>query len=294
MEEIAKDEALKVLERIELGLKEMPPQPRAVCEFLLKNHDRAALMSVKEVAEACGTSPATVVRAATLLGFDGYRELKEALKRLLIKGKKGVWWQFEEALESGPSESPRERLLKVLFEDAEAIRASATELLSQEFPKACQMMERARQIAVFATRTTKPAALYLHIMLNQFLHNVFLLGNLHADEIFDDLVDLNEHDLLVAISTAGPHYARLTIEAVEFARGKGIPSILITTELSHPAAPSASVVLPVSAPTGHHSLVPVLSLLDALIVELTARKKNAARRKLKTLEALLVEKQIDI
>src|SRR5277367_826076 len=52
------------------------PIERVVVEFLLATGPRAGAMSAREVAEATGTSDATVIRTARSLGFEGYRELK--------------------------------------------------------------------------------------------------------------------------------------------------------------------------------------------------------------------------
>src|ERR1700730_14647885 len=55
------------------------PTEHKVAYFLLEAGPRAAAMSAGEIAEAGGTSDATVVRTAKSLGYDGMRQLRRAL-----------------------------------------------------------------------------------------------------------------------------------------------------------------------------------------------------------------------
>ncbi len=52
------------------------PIERSVADFLLTAGPRAGAMSAREVAQAVGTSDATVIRTSRSLGFEGYRDLR--------------------------------------------------------------------------------------------------------------------------------------------------------------------------------------------------------------------------
>ena len=52
------------------------PIERSVADFLLATGPRAGAMSAREIAQAVGTSDATVIRTSRSLGFDGFRDLR--------------------------------------------------------------------------------------------------------------------------------------------------------------------------------------------------------------------------
>jgi DNA-binding MurR/RpiR family transcriptional regulator len=52
------------------------PIERSVADVLLAAGPRAGAMSAREVAQAVGTSDATVIRTSRSLGFEGYRDLR--------------------------------------------------------------------------------------------------------------------------------------------------------------------------------------------------------------------------
>jgi DNA-binding MurR/RpiR family transcriptional regulator len=56
----------------------LSPAERRVAEVVVADPEAVAFGTVADVAERAGASPATVVRAATRLGFDGFPELQRA------------------------------------------------------------------------------------------------------------------------------------------------------------------------------------------------------------------------
>ncbi len=74
----------------------------------------------------------------------------------------------------------------------------------------------------------------------------------------------------------------------------GIPIILLTTELSNPAAPMADAVLCVSPARNHYTMAPALTVLEALVIELGKRSRAQAMKKLRKLEKILGEKGVTL
>src|SRR5271155_108686 len=52
------------------------PIERTVADFLMATGPPAGAMSAREIAQAVGTSDATVIRTARSLGFEGFRDLR--------------------------------------------------------------------------------------------------------------------------------------------------------------------------------------------------------------------------
>jgi DNA-binding MurR/RpiR family transcriptional regulator len=79
-----------LLDRIKASLPSFSKGQRAIGNYILTNYDKAAFMTASRLGEVTGVSESTVVRFATVLGFDGYPELQTALQELIrIKSPAG-------------------------------------------------------------------------------------------------------------------------------------------------------------------------------------------------------------
>src|SRR5262245_61532969 len=72
-------ERVRVVELLNRRRRPLSPTQRRVAEYVLRQYQDVAFMSVAELAKAAKVSPAGVVRFATSLDFDGYPEFKRAL-----------------------------------------------------------------------------------------------------------------------------------------------------------------------------------------------------------------------
>ena len=71
-------------DRIRGKLNLFPTKTRRVAEYILSNSSEIAFHSISETAEKLSVSRAQLVRVARMLGFDGYADLKNTLKKKLI------------------------------------------------------------------------------------------------------------------------------------------------------------------------------------------------------------------
>ena len=71
-------------DRIRGKLNNFPAKTRRVAEYILGNSPEIAFHSISETAEKLSVSRAQLVRVARMLGFDGYADLKNMLKKKLL------------------------------------------------------------------------------------------------------------------------------------------------------------------------------------------------------------------
>lgn len=71
-------------ERIRGKLNHFPAKTRRVAEYILGSSSEIAFHSISETAEKLSVSRAQLVRVARMLGFDGYADLKNTLKKKLL------------------------------------------------------------------------------------------------------------------------------------------------------------------------------------------------------------------
>jgi len=285
-----------LFEKLRQGLSDFPARQRGLCSFILENYQQVAFMNVEELAKASGVSPATVVRTTSHLGYESFHEFLNALKRVILPTKISLWWQMEESWKGKlPAEkSDHSILVETTLRNVKSLQNSLTPILLENFQSAGEVLKNARKISILALRSTHGIALYAYTLFCQFLPHVSLPGHSGSDDMYSHLTDLSKEDVLLTLSVGGPHYATRTIEGSEFAHSRGVPVILITTDIACPAAKFASVILPVEPALGYYSTVSVMNVLDALIVVLGRHYKKTATTKLRTLEKLLQEKNITL
>ncbi len=115
------------------------PVERAVVEFLLVSGPRAGAMSAREVAEAVGTSDATVIRTARSLGFEGYRGLRRFM------ASQSVEVPIEERLRKSLDavENPDAELARNIERQSGALMAMAERIPESEFHEANRILQLA-------------------------------------------------------------------------------------------------------------------------------------------------------
>ena len=276
-----------VFVRLRKGLEELSSKQQTVCSYILENYQQVAFYTVEELAVACGTSPATIVRTVKSLGYSGYHELLSEFQKLLLSSNSSLWWEMEQSWTNDVSELP---LPLVIKDNIETLQNALTPDILERFSKGAEMLENAQKINIIAVRSSRGAAQFFYSLLSQFMSNVSMIEH-GADELYDKLVDYGEKDILFVISLGGPHYASTSVEAVNYASENKIPSILLTNDHSSPAYPNATLSICVPQTQKHYSLVPVLTVLEAFVLELGIRKKESAKKKLRKLEKVLTKQK---
>ena len=115
------------------------PLERSVADFLLNAGPRAGAMSAREVAQAVGTSDATVIRTSRSLGFEGYRDL-----RRFVAGQTAEV-PIEERLRKSLDavEDPGDELRVAIERQGGDLTAMAGRITESEFRQANRIIARA-------------------------------------------------------------------------------------------------------------------------------------------------------
>lgn len=285
------EEKMMIFEKLQEGLETLPAQQKQVCDFLLRHYREAAFLTVKAIAEKTEVGPATVMRTISNLGYSSFVEFQDMLHKIMISTNSSVWWRLEQSISTDKEMDGT--LEQVIRENASAITQCLSNMNIEAFHRAVERICGARQILILGMRSSRAAAEAFFTLCRQLLPNVTLPTCLGSEHMYEQLIDLGQEDVLLAISAGGPHYAVRTIDAVEYAREREVPVILITDDLANRAVPSASEVICVSSTSTHYSLVPIMTILDALLVEIGKKKKGQVLERLHSLEKLLVERGIN-
>ncbi|MBN2260892.1 MAG: MurR/RpiR family transcriptional regulator [Clostridiales bacterium] len=252
---------------------------KKLADYLMINYDKVAFMTANELSGIIGLSESTVVRFAHSLGYSGYPSFQKNLQES-IKNRLTTLQRFENTSEL---ECEKNIIKDIMFEDIENIKKTINKINVEKLKSIAKDIKTAQTIYVLGMRSSKVLAEYLTFYL-KFIHANVKLVPVGANDIFDEIINTNTHDIVIAISF--PRYSKMTIDIVTMLRNKKVNVIGITDSYTSPLAKLVSEVLIANynIETFIDSLTAPMSLINALIIALSMENKKALEDKLNDLE----------
>jgi len=277
-----------LLSKLESSYSDFSKGQKAIASYILNHYDKAAFMTAAKLGQTVGVSESTVVRFVVELGYDGYPALKKVLQQL-IKNKLTVI-QRVHVTEDRIKENGV--LRSVLNSDIANITETLTRIDEKQFSEAIDAIVNAKKIYILGARSSSTLAYFLSFNLNLIFDNIRLIEVNGAGEVFEQMIRVGEEDVVIGISF--PRYSKRTVKALEFAHSRGAKVIAITDSVSAPIADPADNVLISKSDMASYvdSLVAPMSLINALIVGVTMRKKNEIEEIFTELEGIYDEYQV--
>jgi len=160
------------------------------------------------------------------------------------------------------------------------------ELDRDSFEKAVDAIVSARKIYIIGVRSSAAIASFLHFYFNLIFENVVLVSASTASEVFESLLWVGEGDVVIGVSF--PRYSSLTVRAMSFARDRGATTIAITDGEASPLFPISRYALMARSDMASFvdSLVGPLSLVNALLVEVSRKKDDNLAKTFQSLEKI--------
>lgn len=271
-----------LLKNIEERMNGLSKGQKAIANFILSGYEKAAYMTAAAVAEQVGVSESTVVRFASELGFDGYPELQKALREAVRMKLTAV--QRIELTNARIGDG--DILSSVLRSDANKIHSTLAEIDGDAFNRAVDRILDACHIYIIGVRSSSFLAGFLDYNLRMIFDNVRPIRTNSAGEMFEQMINVREGDVLIAISF--PRYSKRVINAVEFAHRRGAEIIALTDGTSSPIAPYAHELLLARSDMVSFvdSLSAPLSIINAMIAAIVRKKQGEISKKLCELEEI--------
>ena len=270
----------EIIRKLNLRGRALSKGHRRIATFVAAHSEKAAFMTAVTLGQNCGVSESTVVRFATAMGYEGYPELQAALQEL-VRQRLTASERFDIASEINENDVLR----TVLKNDMHNIRMTTEELSQGDFDRAVEMLLGARRIYVMGLRSAAPLAQFFGHYLRLIFDEVVMVQNT-IGEVFDEIERIGEKDVLVGISF--PRYSTRTVDCMRFARENRARVIAVTDGSMSPLGAVADVCLYAHTDMASFvdSLAAPLSLLNALIVALSLRRREELAEHLKRLDTL--------
>lgn len=259
-----------VLGTIKSEIPKMSKGQRRISEYILTHYEKAAYMTASKLGEKSGVSESTVVRFANELGFEGYPEFQHALQEAVSARLTSV-----QRIEVTDERIGKANVLeKTLMSDMSKIKATIEVNDPLVFDSAIDTIINAKNVYIAGARSTSMLSDLLSYNLNLVFNNIHHVDTRAESIIFEQLLRLGEGDVLIALTF--PRYSKRIVKAVNFAKNSGAVVIAITDSENSPIAPLADKLLLAKSDMASYmdSLVAPLSLLNAIIVSISLKKKD--------------------
>ena len=274
-----------LLSRIEEGLPGFSKGQKQIAHYIMEHYEQAAYMTAAKIGALVGVSESTVVRFANELGFNGYPELQRSLQELI----RTRLTSFERMEVANRLMGEDDVLDKVLLADADKIKHTLENADRHAFAGAVEKLLHARHIYIMGVRSSATLAGFLNHNLQIVFDNVKHVQTTSGSEIFEQLLNMGEGDVLFAISF--PRYSKRTIHAVAYAKERGADVIALTDSNVAPIAAYADHLLLAQSDMASFvdSLVAPLSIINAILVAVVMKKQEETDIRLRQLEKIWKE-----
>lgn len=269
-----------ILDEIRVRLPDMSKGQRRISDYILEHYDKAAYMTASRLGERAGASESTVVRYACELGFDGYPEMQRALREYADAALTSV--QRIEVTDERIGKS--DVLSKTLISDIARIKSTLEVNDEDNFNSFIDSIIEAGRVYVAGARATSLLSDVLAYNLGLVFENVTHIDTTSESKIFEQMLKIGKGDVFIAMTF--PRYSTRIIKAVQFAKDCGAKIICITDGENSSIAPYSDVMLFAKSDMASYmdSLVAPLSLIDAIIIAISRKKKNEVSKIFERLE----------
>lgn len=273
---------MDVIFKIENLYGKMSKGHKAIADYVLKNYDKAAFLNVEQLSKKAGVSEATVVRFSAEIGYEKYQHFQKALKEY-AKSKLTSLQRIDLTYERMDTENI---LSSVLNSDISNIKNTLSLIDKKSFNNAVDSIVKAENIYILGLRSASAPASFLGFYLNHIFQNIKIVSSFSASEIFEQMFRIGENDVVIGISF--PRYSKRTINALKYAKTRNAGVIAITDGPESPIAAYADCSLFARSEmvAFADSLVAPLSVINALIVALSTKKKTEVYESFEKLEKI--------
>jgi DNA-binding MurR/RpiR family transcriptional regulator len=235
---------------------------RRLIREILDNHEQTFFLSSREMAKRYNVDAATIVRTVQALGYERFADFAADLRQHFVNHITPYT-----VLKAATQEkrSVTDQVQHCMERDVESLSVLRSSLEGSRVVNLAKRIHGARRIVVVGVDLAASLAWFLAYGLTPLGFDaeapVGMTGNLqHKIDL------LTEKDLLVAISFG--RCLRETVEAVERARARGVPTFGVTDSDTTPIALHCDeyLVASTSSPSFTGSYVAPMALLNTIIV----------------------------
>ena len=272
-----------VSELLQSSFEALTRAERQLADTLLDGYPVSGLGSITSVAEKAEVSTPTVARFVQKLGFKGFPEFQEQLRKELEATLSGPIAKHDTWAGNAPDAHILNRFTDAVMSN---IRQSLGQIDSAVFDESCALLaDTDRSIYVAGGRITRSLADYF------FLHMQVIRSDVtHIQSISNawphHLLDVKEGDVVVVFDVR--RYENSTLKLAEMAAAKGAKIILLTDQWLSPVSKFTDLVFGsrIVVPSAWDSSVTNLLLVETIIAAVQELTWPTTKKRMQALEEM--------
>ncbi len=280
--------AADISERIRNIYSTLSKGQKKIANAVLNDYDKVAYLTAARLGDLVGVSESTVVRFANELGFEGYSQFQFAVQELVR-----IKLTPNQRIEITKQRIGRGDVIdNVMESDIGKIRHTLENLDRRAFSDAVDSILNAKTIYITGARSSEPIARHLSYNLSLIFDNVRFIVPTSSSEVFEQMFPISEDDVVIAFSF--PRYSSKMINGIKFARSKNAKVIVFTDSDVSPLAEYAHCLLIAQSDMASFmdSVVAPISIINAIVIEITSRREKEITERFDALEKLWDEYEV--
>ena len=274
-----------ILTLLQEKMREFSKGQRLIARYITESYDKAAFMTANRLGKTVGVSESTVVRFAVELGYDGYPSMQKAMQEMVVNRLTSV-----QRIEVAHDRIANQDIVSMVLQaDMDKLQKTKETLDRDEFQNAVNAVLNAKSIYILGVRSAATLASFLGYYLNYMVPNVHIVTASGASEMFEQIVGVGSEDAVIAFSF--PRYSTTTAKGAQYCRSTGATVIGVTDNRLSPLGQNCDHVLLTKSDMVSlvDSLVAPLSVTNALIVALAAKREKELAKTFNELEHIWEE-----
>ncbi|OQY52092.1 MAG: transcriptional regulator, RpiR family protein [Desulfobacteraceae bacterium 4572_89] len=276
-----------VINEISAKLDTLTPKAQALGTYIMQNPSKVVFMTTKELAEACETSEATVVRFVSTLGYKGYSDFQDALKDFVNTGL-----SLPDRIDiKGIKEPGFDRLHRGILEELNNLKYLYEHIDVEKMNLFVEHLDKSPAVYVTGSRLSYTFAYYLGWSLTKIRKSVHILKGSDSTAM-DRLTNAPDKSLVVLVATT--RYPNELIKLSKMIRRCGHTLLALTDSNISPVIQFAdlSLVVPSKSIPFIGNVSGILAVIQYIVQELANKKGESLREYQEHLEQVYLENDI--
>jgi len=268
-------------------LDSLTPKGRIIGNYITQNPTKAVFMTIKELADACKTSEATVIRFIDSCGYKGYGDFQQNLKGFLDTGLS----LLERGDLQGINKPGINRLNNVVLDELSNLQHLYETIDIKKLEEVVNTISENSTIFVTGSRLSYTFSYFLGWSLSRIRKGVHTIKGSDTTSI-DLLANAPEKSLVIMIATT--RYPNELIKLARFIRREGHTLLVITDNNMCPMIQFAQHFLqvPINSIAYIGNTSNMMCTIKYIVQEIASRQGEALEEHQKKLEQVYLENDI--
>lgn len=263
---------MTIARRIAAGRHTMPSAMSRIADVVTAHPAAPVELTITELADRAGTSPATVTRFCRALGFDGYTQFRVGVASEIGRGDAEESWQADIGSEFAVDDSPGTVLHTLVALHVKSLESTAAGLDLDAVMQVAGAIASAKHVDIYGVGGSG-------VIAREFQARLYRIGvSAHAwSDVHDGLTSAvmqNARSVAIGVSSTGR--TEETVQMLSQAGAAGAFTVAITYDADSWLAGLADVSLATAEPSRYlrpddlsvkHSQLLVLDLLYLLVAQ---------------------------